>query len=153
MLSIETYSVSLCPENSSSGELQNLGGLFGSYLSETLYFIFGQASFLIPLLLIFAAFLIYHKQDTNDNNNLSRYFGFFIFLFSFSLIFSQKNCEKTLEKVFKINNEVKNTGFDINKFKKFEKLCDDSEFNIVLADIYFEHKFYEDAINLYLRKF
>ena len=77
---------------------------------------------------------------------------FFIFLFSVSLIFSQKNCEKILEKVFKINNEVKNTGFDINKFKKFEKLCDESEFNIVLADIYFEHKFYEDAINLYLKK-
>ena len=77
---------------------------------------------------------------------------FFIFLFSVSLIFSQKNCEKILEKVFKINNEVKNTGFDINKFKKFEKLCDESDFNIVLADIYFEHKFYEDAINLYLKK-
>ena len=76
----------------------------------------------------------------------------FIFFFSVSLIFSQKNCEKILEKVFKINNEVKNTGFDINKFKKFETLCDDSEFNIVLADIYFENKFYEDAINLYLKK-
>ena len=83
--------------NSSSGELQNLGGLFGSYLSETLYFIFGQASFLIPLLLIFAAFLIYHKQDTNDNNNLSRYFGFFIFLFSscalLSIHFANNNLE------------------------------------------------------------
>ena len=83
--------------NSSSGELQNLGGLFGSYLSETLYFIFGQASFLIPLLLIFAAFLIYHKQDTNDNNNLSRYFGFFIFLFSscalLSIHFANSNLE------------------------------------------------------------
>ena len=39
--------------NSSSDEVQNLGGLFGSYLSETLYFLFGQIAFLTPLLLIF----------------------------------------------------------------------------------------------------
>ena len=38
--------------NSSSNDVQNLGGLFGSYLSETLYFICGQSSFLIPIIFI-----------------------------------------------------------------------------------------------------
>ena len=67
--------------NSSTSELQNLGGLFGSYLSETLYFLFGQGSFLIPLLIIFSAMLLYNKgRNDETHNNYFRYTGYFLFL-------------------------------------------------------------------------
>ena len=67
--------------NSSNSELQNLGGLFGSYLSETLYFLFGQGSFLIPLIIIFSAMLLYNKGRHDEKyNNYLRYMGYFLFL-------------------------------------------------------------------------
>ena len=84
--------------NSSAGELQNLGGIFGSYLSETLYFIFGLASFLVPLLLIFIAVMIYNNHNPNDDNsNKIRYFGFFLFLFSSCSLLSIHTANKKLE--------------------------------------------------------
>jgi len=84
--------------NSSAGELQNLGGIFGSYLSETLYFVFGLASFLVPLLLIFIAVMIYNSHNPNDDNsNKIRYFGFFLFLFSSCSLLSIHTANKKLE--------------------------------------------------------
>ena len=84
--------------NSSSEELKNLGGVFGSYLSETLYFIFGLASFLVPLLLIFIAIMVYNKHNPNDDdNNTTRYFGFFLFLFSSCSLLSIHTVDKKLE--------------------------------------------------------
>jgi len=76
---------------------------------------------------------------------------FFIF-FCCTVVVSQKKCEKALEKVFKEKEMIDEEGFDLSKFKKLEQLCDDSEFNIVLADIYFQYKNYDDAIALYLKK-
>ena len=77
---------------------------------------------------------------------------FFLYLFFFIPVNSQKKCEKALEKVFKEKEMIDEEGFDLNKFKKLEELCDKSEFNIVLADIYFQHRNYNDAISLYLKK-
>ena len=68
---------------SSSTEIQNLGGLFGSYLSETLYFVFGQAAFLIPLIIIFLAIIIYKKDNLNGlwlekhENGATTFVGYF----------------------------------------------------------------------------
>ena len=78
--------------------------------------------------------------------------SFYFFLFISIFVFPQKKCEKALEKVFKANAMIAENGFDLIEFKKFEKLCDNTEFNIVLADIYFEHKEYDHAITLYLKK-
>ena len=84
--------------NSSAGELHNLGGIFGSYLSETLYFVFGLASFLVPLLLIFIAVMIYNNNNPNDDSsNKIRYFGFFLFLFSSCSLLSIHTANKKLE--------------------------------------------------------
>ena len=77
---------------------------------------------------------------------------FFILLFLYTQVISQIKCENALEKVFKEKQIIDKEGFDLNKFKKFEELCDNSEFNIVLADIYFQYKNYDDAITLYLKK-
>ncbi len=75
--------------NSSSSEAQNLGGQFGSYLSETLYFLFGQAAFLIPLIAIFIALDIYnYGRKNNDLQKASRYFGYVLFLISACSILS-----------------------------------------------------------------
>ena len=75
--------------NSSSDEVQNLGGLFGSYLSETLYFLFGQIAFLTPLLLIFVSILIYNRpRNDEDKKELIRYFGYFFVLISLCALFS-----------------------------------------------------------------
>ena len=75
--------------NSSSDEVQNLGGLFGSYLSETLYFLFGQIAFLTPLLLIFISILIYNRpRNDEDKKELIRYFGYFFVLISLCALFS-----------------------------------------------------------------
>jgi len=75
--------------NSSSSETQNLGGQFGSYLSETLYFLFGQAAFLIPLILIFIALDIYNQgRKDNDSHNISRYLGFALFVIAACSILS-----------------------------------------------------------------
>ena len=84
--------------NSSSSELQNLGGLFGSYLSETLYFIFGQGSFLLPLLIIFAATMLYNKGRDNDtNNNFFRYLGYIFLLVATCTLLSVHSLDKNLE--------------------------------------------------------
>ena len=84
---------------SSSTEIQNLGGLFGSYLSETLYFVFGQAAFLIPLIIIFLAIIIYKKDNLNNNKegNTSRFIGYFIFLVSFCALLSIHHVSNDLE--------------------------------------------------------
>ena len=84
---------------SSSTEIQNLGGLFGSYLSETLYFIFGQAAFLIPLIIIFLAIIVYKKDNLNDNKegNTSRFAGYFIFLAAFCALLSIHYASNNLE--------------------------------------------------------
>ena len=75
--------------NSSSDEVQNLGGLFGSYLSETLYFLFGQIAFLTPLFLIFISILIYNRpRNDEDKKELIRYFGYFFVLISLCALFS-----------------------------------------------------------------
>ena len=69
--------------------MQNLGGLFGSYLSETLYFLFGQIAFLTPLLLIFVSILIYNRpRNDEDKKELIRYFGYFFVLISLCALFS-----------------------------------------------------------------
>ncbi len=80
-----------------------------------------------------------------------KYF-FFLFFFFCLVVFSQKKCEKAIEKVFVAKDLIDEEGFNLNNFKKLESLCDNSEFNIVLADIYFQQKYYNEAINLYLKK-
>ena len=83
---------------SSSEELQNLGGLFGSYISETLYFIFGLGAFLIPLLLIFISVLIYNKnRNEEESSNFSRYTGYLILLLSSCALLSIHFLNKALE--------------------------------------------------------
>ena len=84
---------------SSSAEIENLGGLFGSYLSETLYFIFGQAAFLIPLIIIFLAIIIYKRDSPNDNKegNTLRFTGYFIFLAAFCALLSIHYSSNNLE--------------------------------------------------------
>ena len=80
-----------------------------------------------------------------------KYFFVLFFFFCF-MVFSQKKCEKAIEKVFIAKDLIDKEGFNLNNFKKLESLCDNSEFNIVLADIYFQQKYYNEAINLYLKK-
>ena len=83
--------------NSSSLEIKNLGGLFGSYLSETLYFIFGIAAFLIPLIIIFASVLFYNKvRDPEDSNIFLRYIGYIFFLLTACALLSIHNVSSTL---------------------------------------------------------
>ena len=83
--------------NSSSLEIKNLGGLFGSYLSETLYFIFGIAAFLIPLIIIFASVLFYNKvRDPDDSNIFLRYIGYIFFLLTACALLSIHNVSSTL---------------------------------------------------------
>ena len=66
--------------NTSSAEIKNLGGLFGSYLSETLYFLFGLGAFLIPLIIIFASLIFYSKDRNSDESNIFlRYVGYLFF--------------------------------------------------------------------------
>ena len=75
--------------NSSSSEVQNLGGLFGSHLSETLYFFFGKVAFLIPLLLIFVAIIIYTRvKDLKSESDTPRYLGFIFFIISLCALLS-----------------------------------------------------------------
>jgi S-DNA-T family DNA segregation ATPase FtsK/SpoIIIE len=84
--------------NSSSSDIQNLGGLFGSYLSETLYFIFGQGAFLIPLIIIFSSILIYNKGRYNEDNNVFiRYIGYLFFLVSVCSLLSIHSANSNLE--------------------------------------------------------
>ena len=47
---------------------------------------------------------------------------------------------------------IEEKGENINQLYSVERWCDNSEFNIVLADIYFDNKKYNDAIRLYLKK-
>ena len=83
--------------NSSSLEIKNLGGLFGSYLSETLYFIFGIAAFLIPLIIIFASVLFFNKvRDPDDSNIFLRYIGYIFFLLTACALLSIHNVSSTL---------------------------------------------------------
>ena len=77
---------------------------------------------------------------------------FCLYLFFSIPVNSQKKCEKALEKVFKEKEIIDEEGFDLSQFKKLEQLCDNTEFNIVLADIYFQYKYYDEAILLYLKK-
>lgn len=84
--------------NSSSSELQNLGGLFGSYLSETLYFFFGQGSFLLPILIVFAATLLYYKGRNDENsNNFFRYLGYIFLLIATCALLSIHSLDGNLE--------------------------------------------------------
>mgnify|MGYP001473635526 CR=1 FL=1 len=78
-----------------------------------------------------------------------RFFIFFIFFFT--NIFSQKKCDKAIEKAIKLKQYFDQNEFNLNDLKNIENLCSKSEFNIVLADIYFEYKSYDDAIRLYLK--
>jgi len=78
-----------------------------------------------------------------------RFFIFFIFFFT--TVFSQKKCDKAIEKAIKLKQYFDQNEFNVNELKKIENLCNNSEFNIVLADIYFDYKRYNDAINLYLK--
>tara|TARA_Y100001978_G_C23692603_1_gene435673 strand:+ start:1024 stop:2820 length:1797 start_codon:yes stop_codon:yes gene_type:complete len=66
-------------------------------------------------------------------------------------VFSQKKCDKAIEKAIKLKQYFDQNEFNVNELKKIENLCNNSEFNIVLADIYFEYNRYSDAINLYLK--
>ena len=60
-----------------------MGGLFGSHVSETLYFLFGKAAFLIPLLLIYIAVITYNKvKELDDESALIRYLGYVFFIIS-----------------------------------------------------------------------
>ena len=69
--------------NSSSADVENLGGLFGSHVSETLYFLFGKAAFLIPLLLIYIAVITYNRAKEQDEESaLIRYLGYVFFIIS-----------------------------------------------------------------------
>jgi len=69
--------------NSSSADVENLGGLFGSHVSETLYFLFGKAAFLIPLLLIYIAVITYNRaKELDDESALIRYLGYVFFIIS-----------------------------------------------------------------------
>jgi len=84
--------------NSSSSETKNLGGQFGSYVSETLYFIFGQVAFLIPLLFISIALIIYNSANNEEHENrFARYTGYVFVLVSlcslFSIHYSYSNLE------------------------------------------------------------
>ena len=84
--------------NSSSNDIQNLGGLFGSYLSETLYFIFGQSAFLIPIIFIFASILIYNsKRNSDDNKNTIRFIGYFFVIISSCALFGIHYVHSNLE--------------------------------------------------------
>ncbi len=76
---------------------------------------------------------------------------FFIFFIFFTCVFSQKKCDKAIEKAIKLKQYFDQNEFNVNELKKIENLCNNSEFNIVLADIYFEYNRYSDAINLYLK--
>ena len=84
--------------NSSSSETKNLGGQFGSYLSETLYFIFGQVAFLIPLLFISIALIIYNSANSEENeNSFARYTGYVFVLVSLCSLFSIHYSYSSLE--------------------------------------------------------
>ena len=84
--------------NSSSSEVQNLGGLFGSHLSETLYFFFGKVAFLIPLLLIFIAILVYARvKDLSSEGDTPRYLGFIFFIISLCALLSIHYANSNLE--------------------------------------------------------
>ena len=83
--------------NTSSLEIKNLGGLFGSYLSETLYFIFGLGAFLIPLIIIFASVIFYNKvQNSDESNTFFRYVGYIFFLLSTCALLSIHNLSSAL---------------------------------------------------------
>lgn len=83
--------------NTSSLEIKNLGGLFGSYLSETLYFIFGLGAFLIPLIIIFASVIFYNKvQNSGESNTFFRYVGYLFFLLSTCALLSIHNLSSAL---------------------------------------------------------
>ena len=84
--------------NSSSNDVQNLGGLFGSYLSETLYFIFGQSAFLIPIIFIFASILIYNSKRYSDDNKITiRFIGYFFAIISSCALFGIHYVHSNLE--------------------------------------------------------
>ena len=75
--------------NSSSTEVQNLGGIFGSHLSETLYFLFGKAAFMIPLLLVFIAIVTYNKvKERTHESGTVRYLGYIFFIASLCSLLS-----------------------------------------------------------------
>ena len=75
--------------NSSSTEVQNLGGIFGSQLSETLYFLFGKAAFMIPLLLVFIAIVTYNKvKERTHESGTVRYLGYIFFIASLCSLLS-----------------------------------------------------------------
>ena len=75
--------------NSSSTEVQNLGGIFGSHLSETLYFLFGKAAFMIPLLLVFIAIVTYNKvKERTHESGTVRYLGYIFFIVSLCSLLS-----------------------------------------------------------------
>ena len=75
--------------NSSSTEVQNLGGIFGSHLSETLYFLFGKAAFMIPLLLVFIAIVTYNKvKEKTHESGAVRYLGYIFFIVSLCSLLS-----------------------------------------------------------------
>ncbi len=76
---------------------------------------------------------------------------FIFFIFFSTTIFSQKKCDKAIEKAIKLKHHFDQNEFNLNDLKNIENLCSKSEFNIVLADIYFEYKRYHDAISLYLK--
>ncbi len=84
--------------NASSEEVQNLGGVFGSYLSETLYFIFGYASFLLPIIILFYSVQVYRKSYVKKYlQNTSRYIGYTLFIVSICALLCMHYSYKNLE--------------------------------------------------------
>ncbi|MGF1843238.1 DNA translocase FtsK 4TM domain-containing protein [Vibrio clamense] len=49
------------------GDIQNAGGIVGAWIADTLFFIFGSLAYLIPLIVIIAAWVLCRKRGEQDD--------------------------------------------------------------------------------------
>lgn len=67
-------------QTSWGSEIHNAGGLFGAWLADTLFFIFGSLAYTLPLFFILSAWALFRRRDEDDGIDLmiwgSRILGF-----------------------------------------------------------------------------
>ena len=67
-------------------ETQNLGGLIGAWIAQTLNFVFGYAAFLFVAIIFFSAYLLSQAQKSKDNyfvGDITRWIGYCLITITF----------------------------------------------------------------------